>query len=39
MTGRGGAAQHRSEAALVLADGAVFEGEAIGAEPENGIAT
>jgi carbamoyl-phosphate synthase small subunit len=39
MTGRGGAAQHRSEAALVLADGVVFEGEAIGAEPEDGIAT
>jgi carbamoyl-phosphate synthase small subunit len=27
------------EAALVLADGTVFEGEAIGAEPANGVAT
>src|SRR3954470_11131122 len=27
------------EAALVLADGSVFEGEAIGATPENGVAT
>lgn len=27
------------EAALVLADGSVFEGEAIGASPENGVAT
>ena len=27
------------EAALVLADGEVFEGEAIGAVPPNGVAT
>jgi carbamoyl-phosphate synthase small subunit len=27
------------EAALVLNDGAVFEGEAIGAQPENGVTT
>ena len=38
MTGRSGAV-HRAEAALVLADGAVFEGEAIGAPPEGGVAT
>ena len=38
MTGRSGAV-HRAEAALVLADGAVFEGEAIGARPEGGVAT
>ncbi len=38
MTGRSGA-PHRTEAALVLADGAVFEGEAIGARPERGVAT
>ncbi len=38
MTGRSGA-PHRTEAALVLADGAVFEGEAIGARPERGLAT
>ena len=38
MTGRSGA-PHRDEAALVLADGAVFEGEAIGAVPEGGVAT
>src|SRR5450631_2769626 len=38
MTGRSGAV-HRTEAALVLADGAVFEGEAIGAEPDGGVAT
>ncbi len=38
MTGRSGAV-HRAEAALVLADGAVFEGEAIGAQPEGGVAT
>lgn len=31
--------QHIVEAALVLADGEVFEGEAIGAEPEGGVAT
>ncbi len=36
MTGRGGP-PHRAEAALVLADGAVFEGEAIGASPEAGV--
>ena len=29
---------HPTPAALVLADGAVFEGEAIGAQPDNGIA-
>ena len=28
-----------TEAALVLADGEVFEGEAIGAEPDGGVAT
>ena len=27
------------EAALVLADGSVFEGEAIGAEPSDGVTT
>ena len=32
-------AVHRPEARLVLADGAVFEGEAMGAEPEGGVAT
>ena len=36
--GRAGGAP-RSEAALVLADGAVFEGEAAGYEPPGGIAT
>ena len=38
-----GAQEHRrrrpAEAALVLADGEVFEGEAIGAVPPNGVAT
>ncbi len=33
------ATRNREEAALVLADGAVFEGESIGAPPEGGIAT
>ena len=28
-----------TEALLVLADGTTFEGEAIGAEPDNGVAT
>lgn len=37
MIGMG--ARHREEAALVLADGAVFEGEAIGALPEDGVTT
>jgi carbamoyl-phosphate synthase small subunit len=31
--------RHREEAVLILADGAEFEGEAIGALPENGIST
>jgi carbamoyl-phosphate synthase small subunit len=38
MTGRSGTAP-RAEALLVLADGTLFEGEAIGASPEGGIAT
>ncbi len=38
MTGRSGS-PHRDEAALVLADGAVFEGESIGARPEREVAT
>src|SRR5450631_1749637 len=38
MTGRSGAV-HRTEAALVLADGTRFEGEAIGAVPDGGVAT
>ncbi len=38
MSGRNGTV-HRSEAALVLADGTVFEGEAIGAHPDAGLAT
>jgi carbamoyl-phosphate synthase small subunit len=38
MTGRSGTI-HRAEAQLVLADGAVFEGEAIGVQPEHGVAT
>ncbi len=38
MSGRSGPL-HRDEAWLVLADGARFEGEAIGAEPEGGVTT
>jgi carbamoyl-phosphate synthase small subunit len=38
VTGRSGAI-HRDGAHLVLADGAVFEGEAIGALPEGGVST
>ena len=38
MTGRSGVAP-RAEALLVLADGTVFEGEAVGASPDGGIAT
>jgi len=38
MSGRAGT-PHRPEAALVLADGTVFEGEAIGAGPEGGVVT
>ncbi len=38
MNGRSGTV-HRAEALLVLSDGEVFEGEAIGAEPEGGVAT
>jgi carbamoyl-phosphate synthase small subunit len=38
MSGRYGTV-HRPEALLVLADGTVFEGEAMGAEPEGGVAT
>ncbi len=38
MTGRNGI-DPRPEARLVLADGAVFEGEAIGAIPEGGVST
>ncbi|MDZ7733449.1 MAG: dihydroorotase [Acidimicrobiia bacterium] len=36
---RGGAAMSIRAAALVLADGTVFEGEAIGADPPGGVAT
>jgi carbamoyl-phosphate synthase small subunit len=38
MTGRNGTVS-RDDALLVLADGAVFEGEAIGARPDGGVAT
>ena len=38
MSGRSGTVQ-RSPALLVLADGAVFEGEAIGATPDGGVTT
>jgi carbamoyl-phosphate synthase small subunit len=38
VTGRSGVAP-RAEALLVLADGTVFEGEAVGASPDGGIAT
>ncbi len=38
MTGRNGTVP-RDEALLVLADGAVFEGEAVGARPEGGVTT
>lgn len=38
MSRRGGA-RSRAEARLVLADGTVFEGEAVGAHPEGGVAT
>ncbi len=38
MTGRNGTVT-RDDALLVLADGAVFEGEAIGARPDGGVAT
>ena len=38
MTGRSGVAP-RAEALLVLADGTRFEGEAVGATPDGGIAT
>jgi carbamoyl-phosphate synthase small subunit len=38
MSGRSGAV-HREEAHLVLADGTVFEGEAVGAPPVDGVAT
>jgi carbamoyl-phosphate synthase small subunit len=38
VTGRNGTVP-RDEALLVLADGAVFEGEAIGARPDDGVAT
>ena len=38
MSGRSGPL-HRDEAWLVLADGEVFEGEAIGAVPDGGVAT
>jgi carbamoyl-phosphate synthase small subunit len=37
MIGMG--ARHREEAALVLADGATFEGEGIGVSPEGGLTT
>jgi carbamoyl-phosphate synthase small subunit len=38
VTGRNGTVS-RDDALLVLADGAVFEGEAIGAQPDGGVAT